>query len=587
MNKLFKCFDKKDYLFAFIAFILVILSVWFDLLLPDYISNITILVQNEVDSLTPITNIGSRMLMVALLSLLCSIATGFLMARIAADFARKARRQIYKKTINFSKEELDKFSIASLITRSTNDVTQVQMFITMGVILMTKSPVMAVLALGKILNKNISWSIATFIAILFLLMLISFMLIIVLPRLKKIQYLTDNLNRVSRESITGVRVVRAYNAEKYQEDKFKVANSTLTKENLFVNRSFSILMPFINIIMMLLNLSIYLIGINLINNSIIELRPVLFGDMIVFSSYAIQVIMSFIMISMISVRLPIAMVSFKRISEVLETKSKITYGNLTNNDLTEKGTLEFVNVSFKYPDAEQATLENISFKINKGETVAFIGSTGSGKSTLIDLIPRFYDPTEGAILLDGQDIKLLTKDTLCSKLGYVSQKAILFKDSVARNISFGDNIQEIIEDNIAESAKIALAEDFINGMEDKYNSQIAQGGTNVSGGQKQRLSIARAIYKKPDIYIFDDSFSALDYKTDRLLRTNLKKYCSDTTTIIVAQRIGTILDANQIFVLDEGRIVGKGTHKELLKNCTIYQEIAKSQLSEKELIINE
>lgn len=583
MFKLFKNFTKKDYLLIFISLIFILVQVWLDLKLPDYMSEITKLVQTEGSKMSAILENGGYMLLCAFGSLLSAILVGYISSNVSASFSKTIRKKLFDKVENLGIAEVKNFSTSSLITRTTNDITQIQMFISMGLQLLIKAPVTAIWAVTKILNKNITWSAVTAVAVIILLVTILTLMLIVMPRFKKVQKLTDKLNGVTRENLTGIRVVRAFNAEKYQEDKFAQVNDELTNTQLFNQKAFSVMQPIMYLVMYFLTLSIYFIGADLINKSLMADKLGLFSDMVVFSSYSMQVIMSFLMLAMIFMMLPRASVSAKRINEVLDTELSIKDGNFTGST-KEMGTVEFKNVSFKYPDAEEYLLENISFKANKGETVAFIGSTGSGKSSLINLIPRFYDATDGEVLVDGVNVKEYKQESLRNKLSYVPQKAILFHGTVSSNVSFGDNgREEITAKKIEEAIKVAQAEEFVTKMDKTYNADIAQGGTNVSGGQKQRLSIARAVARDPEIYIFDDSFSALDYKTDYVLRKELKNYTKDATSLIVAQRIGTIMNADKILVLDNGHCVGMGTHKELLKNCEVYKQIALSQLSKEEL----
>ena len=583
MFKLFKNFTKKDYLLIFISLIFILVQVWLDLKLPDYMSEITKLVQTEGSKMSAILQNGGYMLLCAFGSLLSAILVGYIASNVSASFSKTIRKKLFDKVENLGIAEVKNFSTSSLITRTTNDITQIQMFISMGLQLLIKAPVTAIWAVTKILNKNITWSAVTAVAVIILLVTILTLMLIVMPRFKKVQKLTDKLNGVTRENLTGIRVVRAFNAEKYQEDKFAQVNDELTNTQLFNQKAFSVMQPIMYLVMYFLTLSIYFIGADLINKSLMADKLGLFSDMVVFSSYSMQVIMSFLMLAMIFMMLPRASVSAKRINEVLDTELSIKDGNF-NGATKETGTVEFKNVSFKYPDAEEYLLENISFKANKGETVAFIGSTGSGKSSLINLIPRFYDATDGEVLVDGVNVKEYKQESLRNKLSYVPQKAILFHGTVSSNVSFGDNgREEITAKKIEEAIKVAQAEEFVTKMDKTYNADIAQGGTNVSGGQKQRLSIARAVARDPEIYIFDDSFSALDYKTDYVLRKELKNYTKDATSLIVAQRIGTIMNADKILVLDNGHCVGMGTHKELLKNCEVYKQIALSQLSKEEL----
>lgn len=583
MFKLFKNFTKKDYLLIFISFIFILVQVWLDLKLPDYMSEITKLVQTEGSKMSAILENGGYMLLCAFGSLLSAILVGYISSNVSASFSKTIRKKLFDKVENLEIAEVKNFSTSSLITRTTNDITQIQMFISMGLQLLIKAPVTAIWAVTKILNKNITWSAVTAVAVIILLVTILTLMLIVMPRFKKVQKLTDKLNGVTRENLTGIRVVRAFNAEKYQEDKFAQVNDELTNTQLFNQKAFSVMQPIMYLVMYFLTLSIYFIGADLISKSLMADKLGLFSDMVVFSSYSMQVIMSFLMLAMIFMMLPRASVSAKRINEVLDTELSIKDGNFTGVT-KETGTVEFKNVSFKYPDAEEYLLENISFKANKGETVAFIGSTGSGKSSLINLIPRFYDATDGEVLVDGVNVKEYKQESLRNKLSYVPQKATLFHGTVSSNVSFGDNgREEITAKKIEEAIKVAQAEEFVTKMDKTYNADIAQGGTNVSGGQKQRLSIARAVARDPEIYIFDDSFSALDYKTDYVLRKELKNYTKDATSLIVAQRIGTIMNADKILVLDNGHCVGMGTHKELLKNCEVYKQIALSQLSKEEL----
>lgn len=583
MFKLFKNFTKKDYLLIFISFIFILVQVWLDLKLPDYMSEITKLVQTEGSKMSAILENGGYMLLCAFGSLLSAILVGYISSNVSASFSKTIRKKLFNKVENLGVAEVKNFSTSSLITRTTNDITQIQMFISMGLQLLIKAPVTAIWAVTKILNKNIAWSAVTAIAVIILLVTILALMSIVMPRFKRVQKLTDKLNGVTRENLTGIRVVRAFNAEKYQEDKFSKVNNELTNTQLFNQKAFAIMQPVMYLVMYFLTLSIYFIGADLINKAMMSDKLSLFSDMVVFSSYSMQVIMSFLMLAMIFMMLPRASVSAKRINEVLDTELSIKDGKFTG-DTKETGTVEFKNVSFKYPDAEEYLLKDISFKANKGETVAFIGSTGSGKSSLINLIPRFYDATDGEVLVDGVDVKEYKQESLRNKISYVPQKAILFHGTVSSNVSFGDNGKgKINTKKIEEAVRVAQAEEFVSKMDKTYDAAIAQGGTNVSGGQKQRLSIARAVARDPEIYIFDDSFSALDYKTDYILRKELKNYTKDATSLIVAQRIGTIMNADKILVLDNGKCVGMGTHKELLKTCDVYKQIALSQLSKEEL----
>lgn len=586
MLKMLKYLTKKDWMLVLLSFVFVIGQVYLDLKLPDYMSEITRLVQTPDSQMRDILSAGGNMLLCALGSLSLAFIVGYFAARIASNLSWKLRSSVYDKIESFSLAEINKFSTASLITRSTNDITQVQNIVAMGLQLMIKAPITAVWAISKILGKGIEWTVATGGAIVGLLILISIVMIFAMPRFKKIQKLTDRVNLVTRENLTGIRVVRAYNAEKYQSNKFEEVNTELTKNNLVINRIMGIMQPGMMFIMSGLTLAIYWIGAVLINNADMMEKMDLFSNMIVFSSYAMQVIMSFVMLTMIFIMLPRASVSAKRILEVLETKESIVDGKGNIKETSQTGEIEFRNVSFKYPDSEDSEyiLQDISFTAKKGETVAIIGSTGSGKTSLINLIPRFYDVTEGEVLVNGVNVKEYKQKELNNILGYVQQKAALFTGNILSNVAFGDNGKgNYSEEDVISAVEIAQGAEFVEKMPDTYKSAISQGGKNVSGGQKQRLSIARAICRKPQIYIFDDSFSALDYKTDRKLRSVLKKETTDATNLIVAQRIGTIIDADKIIVLEEGQIVGMGTHKELLENCKVYQEIALSQLSKEEL----
>ena len=509
---------------------------------------------------------------------------GYFVANLAAQFSMKVRKKLFDKVENLSMHEVKMFSTSSLITRTTNDITQVQMLIAMGLQMMIKAPITAIWAITKILNKSWQWSAITAVALVVLLTTIGCLMIIVMPRFKIVQKLIDKINGVTRENLTGIRVIRAFNAEQYQEDKFEETNTKLTNQQLFNQKAFAILSPVMYLVMYFLTLAIYFVGSYLIKDAGMADKISLFGDMIVFSSYAMQVIMAFLMLAMIFMMLPRAEVSAKRINEVLDVDISVKNGTLKEIDTKETGTVEFKNVSFKYPDAEEYILNNISFKANQGETVAFIGSTGSGKSTLINLVPRFYDVTDGEVLIDGINVKDYDLELLHNKIGYVPQKAVLFNGTVSSNVAYGENgAGSITEEKIKEAIKVAQGTEFVEKMEDTYQAHIAQGGTNVSGGQKQRLAIARAIARDPEIYIFDDSFSALDYKTDSILRHELKKYTKKATSLIVAQRIGTIMNADKIIVLDKGKCVGMGTHEELLKSCEVYKEIALSQVTEEEL----
>lgn len=545
-------------------------------------NEITKYVQTEGSTISDVLKPGIKMVMCAFGSLLSSIIVGYFAAYIAAAFSKNLRKDIFEKVGSFGMKEIKDFSTSSLITRTTNDVTQVGMLISMGLQVIIKAPIMAVWAITKIIGKSYKWSIATAVAICVLIALILVLVLIALPKFKKIQWLTDNLNRITRENLTGIRVVRAFNAEDYQKDKFEKANDDLTNTYKFTSKLMALMSPVMTLIMSGLSLSIYFIGAYLINEASMLDKIDLFSDMVVFSSYAMQVVMAFMMLTMIFILYPRASVASKRILEVLETKQSIVEGVKTKG--VEKGTLEFKNVSFKYPDAEEYMLEDISFKVNKGETIAFIGRTGSGKSTIINLIPRLYDATDGEVLIDGLNVKEYKESALYDKIGYISQKAVMFRGSIIENISLGNkNGKKPKMNKIKESIEIAQGKEFVEKLDKKYEFELAEGGTNLSGGQKQRLSIARAIARDPEIYIFDDSFSALDYKTDFVLRKELNKYTKDKIVVIVAQRIGTIKDANQIFVIEDGKVVGHGKHKDLIKSCDVYKEIALSQLGKEEI----
>ena len=584
MLKIFSHFQRKDWLLISCALVFIVMQVWLDLKLPDYMSEITRLVQTEGSEIIDVLSQGGFMLLCAVGSMAASIITVYFAAKVAARFSNRLRGMVFDKTLSFSMEELSNFSTASLITRSTNDIMQVQMLIILGLQVVLKAPILAVWAILKIMGKSWQWTAATGVAVLVLLVLIAIIVLIALPKFKVIQTLTDNLNMVTRENLTGIRVVHAYNSTKFHQNKFEKANADLTNTNLFTTRTMAILMPTISLIMSGISLAIYWIGAVLINNAPIANKLTIFSDMVVFSSYAMQIIMAFMMVSITFVLLPRAAVSAKRINEVLDTEVSIKDGNATEG--TSEAEIEFRNVSFKYPGASEYVLQNVSFRASKGETLAIIGSTGSGKSTLVNLIPRFMEATEGEIFVDGLNVKDYKLESLRDKLGYVSQKAVMFSGSVSSNIAFGEADKKSgVENEIQRAVEIAQGKDFIEKMDQQYEAAISQGGTNLSGGQKQRLSIARAIYKLPEIYLFDDSFSALDYKTDRVLRSKLKQEIKDATSIIVAQRIGTIKDADRILVLDEGKIVGMGRHDELMQTCDVYQEIAYSQLSKEELEI--
>lgn len=579
MFKLIKNFEKRDYILIILTILLIVVQVWLDLKMPDYMSEITMLVKTEGSKMSDILYNGGFMLLCSLGSLVSTIISGYFLALLASGFSSKLREKIFYKVQNLSLDKIKHFETSSLITRTTNDISQVEMLIGMGLQLLIKAPITAVWAICKIVNKSFSWTLATSICVLIMLSVVTILTIVVIPKFKIVQKLIDKLNKIARENITGIRVIRAFNAEKYTKNKYEDVNDKLTKQQLFNQKAFAVMSPMMYLIMNMLALVIYIIGSNLILNAGLADKITLFGDMIVFSSYSMQIIMSFLMLAMIFTVLPRSEVSANRINEVLCEKSSIIDGTFEGKTDT-KGTVEFCNVSFKYPDAKEYILENISFKAEKGETVAFIGSTGSGKSTLINLVPRFYDATSGEVLVDGINVKEYKLEKLYDKLGYVSQKAVIFNGSVNYNVEFGENGKK---KNVKKAIEIAQAKEFVENMDDKYESNLSQGGTNISGGQKQRISIARAIAREPEIYIFDDSFSALDYKTDLNLRKAIKKNVKDATCLIVAQRIGTIMHADKIIVLDKGKCVGMGTHKELLDSCEVYKEIALSQISKEEL----
>ncbi|MBU9890665.1 ABC transporter ATP-binding protein/permease [Bifidobacterium breve] len=620
MFRIMKYLSKAEIGQMLIALVSIVGQIWFDLELPDYMSDITTLVETPGSAMADIWVAGGKMLLVSLGSVACAIITGYIAARVASSFGQRLRSLEFRKVESFGPAEMSKFSTASLITRSTNDITQIQMFITMGLQLIVKSPIMAVWAVCKIAGEGFEWTVATAIAVVILLVAVVILMAMVMPKFKAMQRLTDNINLVARENLTGLRVVRAYNAEDYQESKFTKANKDLTDTQLFTNRTMAIMMPLMNTVMNGLMLAVYWIGAYLIEAAELTDKLTVFSDMVVFSSYSVQVIMSFLLMSMVFVLWPRADVSAQRVMEVLNTEPIVKNGTKRAADIAktgQTGTVEFRNVSFTYPDSREAMLQDINFKAEKGQTVAFIGSTGSGKSSLINLVPRFYDVSAGQVLVDGVDVRDYDMVALRDKIGYVPQRSVLFKGTVAGNISYGDKPGENDTVELADTstpagrkrealqlaadaandgkltdeqmsrvkaaADVAQASEFVNRMDGGFDSPIAQGGSNVSGGQKQRLSIARAVYRHPEILIFDDSFSALDFKTDRAVRDALAEEAKDSTKLIVAQRIGTIMNADRIVVLDEGKVVGQGTHKELLENCEVYRQIAESQLSESEL----
>lgn len=585
MFRLLKKLKPIDWLYVAISVAFIVVQVWLDMTMPTYMSEITKLVQTAGSKMSEVWKAGGMMLLCALGSVLASAITAVFTARIGSDLAWSIRGSLFKKVQTFSMAEIGNFSTASLITRSTNDIQQVLMFIVMGLQMLIKAPITAVWAICKIAGKEWEWSIATLVGVVVVLVAVGICLFLAFPKIRKMQKLTDDLNRVTRENLNGLRVVRAYNAEEYQENKFEKANDALTKTQLFSQRAMSFMMPTMQLVMSGLSLSVYWIGAYLLNQtSAMPEKISLFGDMMVFSTYAIQIVMAFMMLVMIFMIMPRAVVAGKRINEVLDTVPSIKNGNAVVGKEGVVGEVTFNHVSFRYPDAEEDVLQDISFTAKKGETVAFIGATGCGKSTVINLIPRFYDATEGEVLVDGVNVKEYDERALRNKIAYVSQKATLFSGSVRSNIAFGDNGENAFEtENIADAIETVQAKDFVCGLENAYDGFVAQGGANFSGGQKQRLSIARAVARKAEIMIFDDSFSALDYKTDKLLRKTLDEKCKNVTRLIVAQRIGTIRDADKIIVLDEGRMVGIGTHEQLMDTCETYRQIALSQLSEEEL----
>ena len=574
MLRIFKNFRKQEVVLALFSVVFVVAQVWLELKLPDYMREITSLITTQDSAMHDILIAGGKMLFCAFGSLLVTVLVAVCASRIASNFSAIVRGKLFDKVQSFSMEEIGRFSTASLITRSTNDVTQVQMLIVMGLSIMLRAPIMAVMAILKIVDKSWQWTLSTGVAVVVLLIVVIICVSLCMPKFKRLQSLTDDINQVTRENLTGLNVVRAYNAEAYREEKFEKVNKDLTDTHWFTSKTMAFMMPTIMMIMNGLSLAIYWIGAVLINDAQdMQEKFTLFSDMVVFSSYAMQVVMSFMMLVMIFIMLPRASVAAKRILEVLDTEPSIEDGTRDTFPVMKDGEVEFKDVSFKYPDAEEYVLEHISFSAKKGETIAFIGATGCGKSTAINLIPRFYDATEGEVFVDGVNVKEYTQEALHNKIGYVSQKAILFSGTIADNVAYGENGKApATQDDIAMAVKVAQASEFVEKKDQGYDGYVAQGGSNFSGGQKQRLSIARAIAGQPEILIFDDSFSALDYKTDRILREALRKECKDATKIIVAQRIGTIRDADKIIVLDDGQIAGMGTHDELMKNCEVYQK---------------
>ena len=585
MLKLFRYLSRREWGLTVVIFGFILLQVWLDLSLPDYMREISALVQTPGGaSSAVIPSAGIKMMLCAVGSLLAAVVVTVCVARIASGFGAKLRLALFDRVEAFSMEEIGRFSTASLITRSTNDVTQVTRAVAMGVQVVLKAPLTATWAILKIADTNWQWTLSTGVAVAFLLVIVVIGLVLVLPKFKRLQALTDDINRVTRENLTGIRVVRAYNAEDYQQEKFKNANDTLTKTSLGAVRTFAIMQPSVQFVMSALTLAIYWIGAALINGAPAESKSVISSTMIVFSMYAIQVVMSFLMLVFLFIILPRAQVSAKRIRQVLDTQPSLHDGTRTAGEEGKRGEVEFRRVSFRYPDAEEDVLHDLNFSVGAGQTLAFIGSTGSGKSTALNLIPRFYDVSDGAVLVDGVDVRDYTQEALHNKLGYVSQKAVLFGGTIRGNVAYGENGEApASEDDIRAAIATAQASDFVDELTEGLDANVAQGGTNLSGGQKQRLSIARAVCRRPEILLFDDSFSALDYKTDRALRETLARDCAGATRIIVAQRIGTIRDADRIVVLDEGRVAGIGTHPELMETCEVYRQIAYSQLSKEEL----
>lgn len=580
MLKLFKLLSGKEWLFMLLTAGFVVLSVWLDLKLPSYMTEITEKLYAG-ESWQNLMAPGGMMLLCAVGSAVASVFSTLLIAKVAGGFSARLRENIYKKVLGFSQNEINNFSTSSLITRTTNDVTQVQNFVVMGFVVLVRAPIMAIWAISIILTKSWQWTALMGGVLLALLVVVVTLVVVVLPKFKRVQKLTDNLNRASRENLNGMRVVRAYNAEEYEQQKFEKANQDITSNNLFINKSMAFMFPFMSLLSGLLSLGIYWVGAYIIDSADMLSKASLFGDMIVFMSYAMQVIMSFIMLIMVFIMLPRALVASKRIEEVLDTQPSVTSGAGATGKTT--GTLEFCHVSFSYPNAEEPILNDINLKLNRGQTLAIIGSTGCGKSTLVNLIPRLYDVTKGEVLVDGVNVKDYTLEQLNNKVAYVAQKPILFSGTIRQNLAYGDSNGDETDQSLNTALEVAQATEFVNTLPDGLDSQLTQGGSNLSGGQKQRLSIARAIARKPEIIIFDDSFSALDYRTDKNLRDALKTTLAGTTCIIVAQRISTIKDADKILVLDDGKVVGCDTHQNLMKSCDVYREIALSQLSKEEL----
>ncbi|MDD4187823.1 MAG: ABC transporter ATP-binding protein [Bacilli bacterium] len=583
MFKILKKINKKEISLMLVVVLLVVFQVWLDLKSPEYMAEITKLVQTPGSKIIDILLNGFFMILCALGSLAGAIAVGYLVSYVSSTFAFRLRKLLFSKVGDFSMEEIKAFSTNSLITRTTNDLTQVQIFLAVGLQILIKSPLLAIWAIFKVLNKSWEWMLLTAGSVFFILIYIIILVLFVMPKFKKVQEAIDDVNGIARENLLGIRVVRAFNAEDYQENKFTNINNNLTSIQTFIQKMMSTMQPVMHLVMQMLTVGIYLIGAYLISSAGSADKLNIFSNMVVFSTYAMMILMAFVSLASVFIFYPRASVSALRINEVLETESKIKDGYVNRDTSKVKGTVEFKDVSFKYPDADEYMLQNISFKVNEGETFAIIGSTGSGKSTLINLLPRLYDATKGTVLVNDIDVKKYKQSFLNNKISYIPQKAGMFSGTVKENVNYGTSNVKKTQDRLKKAIEIAQAKDFVENLDGQYDSYIARGGTNVSGGQKQRLSIARAIMKKPEIYIFDDTFSALDYKTDLKLRQELKKHTKEASCIIVSQRIGTILNANQILVLDKGKSVGLGTHQELLKTCRVYKEIALTQLSEKEL----
>lgn len=584
MLKIYRRFSAGEWGLVLAMLCFTVTQVWLELTMPDFMSDITMLVQTPGSQLSDIIAAGAKMLGCALGSLAASVMTAIIAARLSSGFAARLRNMVFGRVQSFSMREIGRFSSSSLITRTTNDITHVQMFIVIGFMMLMRAPLMAAWAVLKIADKQWQWTVITAGTVAALMLILGVCVWIALPKFRRMQALTDDLNRVTRENLTGLSVVRAYNAETYQEEKFERANDILTRTSLFTARTMSMMMPSIQLLLSGLSLGIYWVGAVIINETALLDRAAVFSDMIVFSQYAIQVVMAFMMLVAIFIIMPRASVAAGRINEVLDTEPSISDGVRTQGKEGLRGELRFENVSFRYPDAEDDVLQNISFTASQGETVALIGSTGCGKSTVVNLIPRFYDVSAGRVLVDGVDVREYTQKALRDKIGYVSQKAVLFSGTVQSNIAFGEGGSETLDaDAVHQALELAQAAEFVDRLPEKEEAFVAQGGSNFSGGQKQRLSIARAVARRPELLIFDDSFSALDYKTDRALRQALREKCRSITKLIVAQRIGTIRDADKIVVLEEGRVAGVGTHQELMQSCEVYQQIALSQLSKEEL----